>query len=1061
MVQILVGPGVEFSDVTYTGVTIASGSFGGLSNIGFDNGIILTSGKASISAGPNSSSSAGFENFAAGDSDLAAISGVTSHDACVLEFNFIPQSSIVEFEYVFASEEYHEYANSTVNDAFGFFISGPGISGPYSNSSKNIALIPLTSPPTPVSINTVNNGTSNNGPCEYCNYLLHNSEQSIQYDAFTIDTIFGIHTTLVARASVTPCERYHIKLAVGDGGDGIYDSGVFLGANSFTSVGIAGSCAFGSQYIDSIAVEDCNDALLTFELDNHATEDFFIPIEIFGTATNGIDYDTIPDTLMIPQGYRIVEIPVIAFYDEIPEGFETVKIRYNTSLCEPNYDTIIFEIYDKPEYDMIAREDTIVHCEDSVQLYTIEAGGMPPYFYQWIINDTVIIDTTANPFITMMNPTDFLVKQWDACGDTLVDSVFVDVIGPTAGVSVDTSICLYDTATLTGYGGSSYEWSTGDTTQTILVSPEEETTYIVIVFDACGNQDADTVTVFVASPQANAGEDVTICLNNSTDLTAGGGLYYEWNTGQTTQTINVSPLVDTEYWVFVTDACNNTAVDSVWVFVNDEVVANAGPDQTICFGDTTTLSASGGVEYEWNTGETTPNIDVSPEVTTVYIIEVFDGCYDTDSVTVFVDPLPDVEATSASSIICFEDTIQLYASGADEYYWTSDPVDPTLSGQETSPNPLVTPLQNTIYTLQGTDLSTTCENTSSVLVAVRDQLMSTFDLTAESACENEPVYINYSGNATSGATYDWDFDNGNSTGSGQGPINVYWSSLGEKIISLKVFENGCESYVTYDTVQVNPTPMADFDVSEISGCVPFTIDFINNSSNLIPETEYLWDFGNGDNSNQQQGIYTYNEAGTYDLSLTVFNGNCDDTKTVNSFIQANPNPVADFTVTPTLTSIENSTISFNDNSSIDAVSWIWDLADGNFAYDENFTHTYSDTGTFVIQLISENIFGCTDTAYKQVMIKPHPRIYMPNAFVPNSIGENKTFDMIGIGIEEVSMSIFNRWGERIFYTNRLGEGWDGKINGNDAPMGTYIYYVTYKNNLGQSDELYGTVTLIR
>ena len=141
MVALLVGGGVTYSNVTYTGVPVASGSFGGTSNIGFDYGIILTSGKASISAGPNNSGSAGFDNGAPGDPDLASFSGVSSHNACVLEFDFIPQSSIVEFQYVFASEEYHEYANSNVNDAFGFFISGPGISGPYSNNSKNIALI--------------------------------------------------------------------------------------------------------------------------------------------------------------------------------------------------------------------------------------------------------------------------------------------------------------------------------------------------------------------------------------------------------------------------------------------------------------------------------------------------------------------------------------------------------------------------------------------------------------------------------------------------------------------------------------------------------------------------------------------------------------------------------------------------------------------------------------------------------------------------------------------------------------------------------------------------------
>jgi len=303
MVNILIGQGVTISDITYTGVGVASGSFGGASNIGLNYGILLTSGSVNVTVGPNNSGNAGYNNGAAGDPDLQAFSGVTSYDACVLEFDFIPQSSVVEFSYVFASEEYHEYANSSWNDAFGFFISGPGINGPYSNNSKNIALIPFTSPPIPVTINTVNNGTSNTGPCENCEYFVHNNQQSIQYDAWT--------TVLTAFAVVTPCERYHIKLAIGDGGDHIYDSGVFLEANSFSSVGLSGNYTFSSQYIDSIAVEGCNNAMLTFELDDHAQDDFYIALEILGTAINGVDYDTIPDTLIIPQGYRIAEVEII------------------------------------------------------------------------------------------------------------------------------------------------------------------------------------------------------------------------------------------------------------------------------------------------------------------------------------------------------------------------------------------------------------------------------------------------------------------------------------------------------------------------------------------------------------------------------------------------------------------------------------------------------------------------------------------------------------------------------------------------------------------------------
>jgi hypothetical protein len=237
MVEILIGSGLDYNNVVYTGADISRGSFwGGPGSIGVSNGIILTSGSVNVAPGPNDSGNAGFNANTPGDLDLDIISGCETYDACVLEFDFVPQYQYVWFDYVFASEEYHEYVYQ-FNDAFGFFISGPGIIGPYSNGSENIALIPLTN--IPVTINTVNCGNPYN--CEYyctnCQFFVNNSQVLFtQYDAFT--------TVLTAWAEVEPYQTYHIKLDVGDGLDHVYDSGVFLQASSFCSgpaTGITGA----------------------------------------------------------------------------------------------------------------------------------------------------------------------------------------------------------------------------------------------------------------------------------------------------------------------------------------------------------------------------------------------------------------------------------------------------------------------------------------------------------------------------------------------------------------------------------------------------------------------------------------------------------------------------------------------------------------------------------------------------------------------------------------------------------------------------------------------------
>jgi len=220
MVEILIGSGLEYDNVVFVGADSSRGSFsGGPGNIGLSNGIILTSGNVNLAPGPNQPLKASAVNMTVGDPDLEILSpGGLSFDACVLEFDFVPFYEYVWFQFVFASEEYPEFAGSAFNDVFGFFISGPGITGPYSGNSKNIALIPGTE--VPVSINNVNQDVNPE-------YYVFNDSNFVQYDGFT--------TVLTAESEVEPMGTYHIKLAIGDISDFIYDSGVLLQASSFCS----------------------------------------------------------------------------------------------------------------------------------------------------------------------------------------------------------------------------------------------------------------------------------------------------------------------------------------------------------------------------------------------------------------------------------------------------------------------------------------------------------------------------------------------------------------------------------------------------------------------------------------------------------------------------------------------------------------------------------------------------------------------------------------------------------------------------------------------------------
>lgn len=217
LAETLVGSGIEIVDAEIDCYSQGFGLFECIDcNLGIDSGFVLTTGKAVNAEGPNNATGLGYNASLSGDPDLDALPGVsTTYDACVFEIDIIPSCDTISFDYVFGSEEYNEYVGS-INDAFAFWISGPGIVG-----AVNIALIPGTS--LPVTIDNVNNFS-------YDEYYIDNDAAPtsdpyyIQYDGFT--------TVLQAVRAVTPGETYHLKLAIGDEADHVFDSGVFLKANS-------------------------------------------------------------------------------------------------------------------------------------------------------------------------------------------------------------------------------------------------------------------------------------------------------------------------------------------------------------------------------------------------------------------------------------------------------------------------------------------------------------------------------------------------------------------------------------------------------------------------------------------------------------------------------------------------------------------------------------------------------------------------------------------------------------------------------------------------------------
>lgn len=1069
--QVLIGQGVETSNITYQGVIDARGSFYGESNLGINSGIILTSGRASYSEGPNNAASKGYDNTASGDIDLNTLSGGNTQDAAVLEFDFIPQSNIVEFKYVFGSEEYPDYANSAYNDVFGFFISGPGISGgnEFTNDAKNIAILPvLAFPQIYVSINNINNGTSNNGPCENCEYYVNNGTGNtpsqnpyIQYDGFT--------TVLVARSPVVPCSTYHIKLVVADIGDGAYDSGVFLEANSFSSVGLGANVAFSHATVDT-AVEACNNASVAFELFQITPVDYTINLEIGGTAINGVDYEFIPDEIIIPMGDTMAVLEIIPIDDGLYENItETITIIYNSSLCGVDMDTLTLYVKDYPQFFSGVTPDQTIECNEILTLEAYGYGGVEPYYYQWSTGETTETITVSPPVSQQ-----YTVTITDECGSQREHTINVNVQGPIADLGAEeVNICLYDAIDLTVQGGTAWYWMPGgETTQTITVSPLVNTTYSATAFDDCGNFSSDEILVTVGQPFADAGPDGNICTGGSITLTAndtpnGIWLWTDMLSGDTYtgREITVSPATTRQYCVDVTDNCGNTLTDCLMVNVF-QLTADAGTDPVICAGqpaELTGVSSTGNGLFTWTDGVNTytgQTVQVMPAVTTTYTLTVNDGCEAMDDVTVNVNPLPVVTAAASSGSICPDEQITLSASGAVSYVWSADQPDNILAGHENEQNPVAGPLANTNYTVTATDANN-CVNTAMVSVAVKERMFADFVLSGNAVCEGDEITVTYTGNGQSYATYDWSWDGGVTATTGQGPHQVSWTGAGPRTISLTVTQLGCQSTEVVAGVEVNPMPVADFTSGITSGCIPLTVDFTDVSSNTAPGVSYNWDFGAAGSSLLQHVSQEFGETGNFDVTLTVTNpGGCIDQKTVNALVETWPLPVADFEATPMNTSLKNPTIDFLSNASGDNIVLQWNTGDGTIYTTPQFSHTYTTSDYFDVSLLVTNSFGCVDSLHKEVYVSPKYMLLIPSAFTPNGDGRNDKFVVKGSGVKEYRINIYNRWGALIFTSGDINESWDGKVNGAPANSGIYLYRTFFRDENDETSEQMGSINLM-
>lgn len=287
---------------------------------------------------------------------------------------------------------------------------------------------------------------------------------------------------------------------------------------------------------------------------------------------------------------------------------------------------------------------------------------------------------------------------------------------------------------------------------------------------------------------------------------------------------------------------------------------------------------------------------------------------------------------------------------------------------------------------------------------------------------------------------------------------------------LVATNHGCQDSLER-IIEVYPRPVVNYSALPPSGCQPLYVEFVDETTIPNPYTLALWqwDLGDGTTSSAQEPSLTYNpyieplDEALYNISLKVTSGNgCADSLAYVEMITVYPKPNAKFETSPEyLTTVVHPLYEMDDQSTINVTAWSWDFGDGGYASDQNPEYLYSDTGSYIIELIVETEHQCTDTVSRTVKVEQEYHFYIPDAFTPNEDGKNDEFRGYGEFFTEYQMSIYDRWGEEIFVTNEADNGWGGTYKGAPVEMGTYIYTFLIIDWEGNDHTYRGRVTLVR
>ncbi len=717
-----------------------------------------------------------------------------------------------------------------------------------------------------------------------------------------------------------------------------------------------------------------------------------------------------------------------------------------------------------------------------------------------------------------------LALKTDYCNADTVISITINP-KPIANAGIDQAICTGDNVTLTSDLSTSYEWYNGlnifsivaDINQAYTLTPTNTNDYTLVVTNQYGCKDTDNVHVQlnrVPNPDFSAQD---VCFPQGTTFTSlssntGAGDVYTWayeagktGTGNvsnyTYATCGAKPVT---LIISTTDNCANTITKNVNVFCKP--VANFTPSNVCLYDSATFTNTSIGntsiTSYQWDFDYGSPNL-LNPSYiasnasvanpkqqyfvegvkNVVLIVTNTDGCKDTTLKLTTIYAIP--TALFSANNVCLN-TQSLFISTSSinapdsisQYQWdyNNDGVTDNTSAINTQyytyPSLYKNDAQLIVTTTNG------CKDTATAPVEIYPLPVAQY--TANNVCNDSVVtFINNSTVAYGTIkTSAWAYTP-NDAAMTNATVNTsfVFPSVNYYPVLLTATTNfGCVDTLR-KTITIYPNPVPNFSSNQ-RGCTPFCATEINTST--ISQTpvfstiaNYSWSFGTGDSSTAMTPVYCYPNITDYmpkkyAVTLRVESDyGCVNSITKADYIEVYPKPKASFSVSPTSFVQNTEVVQLHDSSIIATlINWDYDVNYSPVSIDQfrYKTLNYIDSGKYTITQYVESKYGCKDTAYHTIVIKPSYNLFIPNAFTPNDDGMNDSFLPKYFGMKKVDLMIFNRWGEliaRVDETNK--HGWNGTDDRTQEKCKTdvYIWKVKYTTLQGTTEEDNGKVALLR